>query len=125
MSDDNIIDLASQSAQFDPLNDLLQKGARQLIAQAVEAELTDLLDAHASRRTFEDKAAVVRNGYHPERQLQTGIGPVSVRIPKVRARDGKPVSFHSALVPPCVRKTQWLCNTNRLISICGLKLHLY
>jgi len=48
---------------------------------------------------------VVRNGRHPEREIQTGIGPVTVRIPKVRAKDGKPVTFHSALVPPYVRKT--------------------
>ena len=38
--------------------------------------------------------------------MQTGIGPVSVRIPKVRSRDGTPVSFRSALVPPYVRKTR-------------------
>jgi len=48
---------------------------------------------------------VVRNGYQPERDIQTGIGPVTVKVPKIRSRDGKPVSFHSALVPPYVRKT--------------------
>jgi transposase-like protein len=51
---------------------------------------------------------VVRNGYLPERALQTGLGPVTVRIPKVRAKTGEPVTFHSALVPPYVRKTMSL-----------------
>lgn len=51
---------------------------------------------------------MVRNGYLPERELQTGVGPVKVRIPKVRAKTGKPVTFHSALVPPYVRKTKSL-----------------
>ena len=50
----------------------------------------------------------VRSGYHPERQIQTGIGPVTVQVPKVRSRDGKPASFRSALVPPYVRKTRFL-----------------
>jgi putative transposase len=60
-------------------------------------------------RLLEDgRSAVVCNGYQPERDLQTGIGPVKVRIPKVRAKDGEPVSFHSALVPPYVRKTRSL-----------------
>ena len=54
------------------------------------------------------RAAVVRNGYQPERDIQTGIGPVTVKVPKMRSRDGKPVSFHSALVPPYVRKTATL-----------------
>ncbi len=44
----------------------------------------------------------------PERALQTGIGPVPVRVPKVRSRTGKSVVFHSALVPPYVRKTRSL-----------------
>ena len=53
-------------------------------------------------------AAVVCNGYQPEHELQTGIGPVTVRIPKVRSRSGEPVTFHSALAPPYVRKTRSL-----------------
>ena len=50
----------------------------------------------------------MRNGHHPERPLQTGIGPVSVRIPKVRSKNGQPVTFRSALVPPYVRRTKTL-----------------
>ena len=38
--------------------------------------------------------------------MQTGIGPVTVKVPKVRAKDGKPVTFRSALVPPYVRKAK-------------------
>ena len=53
-------------------------------------------------------AAVVRKGYLPERELQTAIGPVTVKIPKVRSKDGAPVTFRSALVPPYVRKTRSL-----------------
>ena len=69
----------------------------QLISQAVEAEFQDLLRAHAGRRTEEGKAGVVRNGYLPAREIQTGIGPVTVQIPKVRSKMGEPV-FRSALV---------------------------
>ncbi len=49
---------------------------------------------------------VVRNGHHPGREIQTGIGPLTVQVPKVRSRRGEPVTaFRSALVPPYVRKT--------------------
>ena len=50
----------------------------------------------------------MRNGHSPERELQTGIGPVSVKIPKARSRTGEVVTFRSALVPPYVRKTRSL-----------------
>lgn len=92
----------------DPLTDLLRSGTKQLIHQFVETELQVLLEQYQSRLTDNGKPAVVRNGYHPERSIQTGIGPVTVKIPKVRSRDGKPVMFHSALVPPYVRKTRSL-----------------
>ena len=47
----------------------------------------------------------MRNGHQSERDIQTGIGPVAVKVPKVRSRRGNPVSFRSALVPPYVRKS--------------------
>jgi transposase-like protein len=106
MDDATIIDFAGRDAITDPLTDLLRKGARELLQAAVEAERDAFLAAFAERRTAEGRAAVVRSGYHPERAMQTGIGPVTVKVPKVRAKDGKPVTFRSALVPPYVRKAK-------------------
>lgn len=89
-------------------SELLQQGARQLIAQAIEAELDDFVSHYADRKTQDGHAAVVRNGYLPSRELQTSLGPVAVKVPKVRSKDDKPVTFRSALVPPYVRKTKSL-----------------
>jgi putative transposase len=108
MRKNNVVGFRGREASADPLTELLRAGAEQLIYQAVEAELQELLAQHAERRTADGKAGVVRNGYLPERELQTGVGPVPVRIPKVRARTGDPVTFRSALVPPYVRKTKSL-----------------
>ena len=87
---------------------MLRTGAQHLIHQAVQAELEGLLLQHANQVTRDGKAAVVRNGYLPAREILTGIGPVTVRIPKVRTREGEPVTFRSALVPPYVRKSRSL-----------------
>lgn len=108
MSNRTVIDLAGREAVADPLTEFLRAGARQLIQQAIEVELQELLAQHADRQTKAGNAGVVRNGYLPERELQTGLGPVTVKIPKVRAKTGEPVTFRSALVPPYVRKTQSL-----------------
>ena len=108
MSKNNVVKLVGRDTIVDPLTELLRTGAEQLIYQAVEAELLELLAEHSERRTEDGKAGVVRNGHLPERELQTGLGPVTVQIPKVRAKTGEPVTFHSALVPPYVRKTRSL-----------------
>ena len=108
MNKSNVVECAGREGSGDPLTELLRVGARRLIQQAVETELQELLAQHAERRTEDGKAGVVRNGYLPERELQTGVGPVTVRIPKVRAKTGEAVIFRSALVPPYVRKTKSL-----------------
>ncbi len=108
MSKSNIIELTGRDTIIDPLTELLRTGAERLIYQAVEAELHEVLAEHSERRRVDGKAGVVRNGHLPTRKLQTGLGPVTVRIPKVRARSGEAVTFRSALVPPYVRKTRSL-----------------
>lgn len=108
MDKNNVIELERRVKSADPLTELLRSGARQLLAQAVESEVQELLAKHQDRRTESGHAGVVRNGYLPERELQTGLGPVTVRIPKVRAKSGAPVTFQSVLVPPYIRKTPTL-----------------
>ena len=92
-------------ASKDSLMDIIRAGAQQLIAQALKAEGTELLATYADQRDEQGHARVVLSGHHPERAIQTGMGPVMVRVPQVRSRQGDPVRFHSALVPPYVRKT--------------------
>lgn len=108
MTKDNVVQLEGRDEMTDVLTQLLQTGARQLLAQAIEAEVSDFLVQFQDRCLENGRAAVVRNGHQPERDIQTGIGPVTVKVPKVRARDGEPVTFRSALVPPFVRRTKSL-----------------
>ena len=108
MKKNNVLEFAGRDVISDPLTAFLRSGAQQLINQAVEAELQELLSQYSDRRTDDGNAVVVRNGHLPERELQTGLGPVTVKIPKVRSKAGAPVTFRSALVPPYVRKTKSL-----------------
>ena len=108
METTNIVDFARRDGITDALTDLLRTGAQQLIATAVEAELAGDLAHFTDVRTEAGHAAVVRNGHHSTRAFQTGIGPVSMQIPKVRSKDGTPVTFRSVRVPPDVRRTKTL-----------------
>ena len=89
----------------DPLTDLLRAGARDLIAQAVEAELQTLLEHHAQRKLPDGRQAIVRNGFLPERTIQTGIGDVEIKVPKVRDRSGSGICFNSSLLPPYLKRS--------------------
>lgn len=89
----------------DPLTDLLRDGARMLLAQAVEAELQVFM-AQYSNCLEDGRRAVVRNGYLPGRTIQTGIGDVEVKVPKVRDRSGQGLKFNSSLLPPYLKRAR-------------------
>jgi len=90
----------------DPLHELLRQGARDLIAKAVEAELTTFLEQYADKTLEDGRRAVVRNGYLPERTVQTGIGDVEVKVPRTRDRSGAGITFSSALLPPYLKRAR-------------------
>ena len=64
-----------------------------------------LRSSYAHVTTTGGQRVVVRNGYQPKRDILTAVGPVAVRVPKVRDRSGSGIKFNSQLVPPYVRKT--------------------
>jgi putative transposase len=58
MEKNNVVEFSSQEEILDPLTDLLQSGARQLIKQAVESEVEELLNQYSRQRTKDGKAGV-------------------------------------------------------------------
>jgi putative transposase len=78
----------------DPITELLCHHARELIAAALEAEVKEVM-----KQLRAGGAEVVRNGYLPERDITTAIGDVSVEVPRIRIREGEPVSFSSSMIP--------------------------
>ena len=110
MMQDNLIELKKPEAELeDPLTEILRRGARQLLAQALEAEVSLFMEQFAEATDEKGRKRVVRNGYLPEREVQTGIGPVPARVPRVRDRERKNVDkvrFNSSILPPYLRRTR-------------------
>lgn len=106
MGEDKVVRFRKPESVRDALTELLREGAQRLVRQAVQAELDEFLGEHAEKRDSQGRAAVVRNGHLPEREVLSGIGPVAVRVPKVRSRTEEAVVFRSSLVPPYVRKAK-------------------
>jgi len=95
---------------------LLQEGARKLLQAAIENEVMDYIQFHKERRDEDGQRLVVRNGHLPEREIVSGIGPIKVRQPRVRHRDGG--RFTSAILPPFMRRTP---SVDALIPVLYLK----
>ena len=72
-STSNIVEFADPVIEKDLLTELIRQGAQQLLNQAVEIELEERMAELQARRLPDGRQAVVRNGYHPERQVQTGL----------------------------------------------------
>ena len=111
MKEDTVIALRQPEVfSDDPLTDILQAGARQLLAQAVEVEVEAHIAAHADLTDAQGRRRVVRHGYLPEREIQTGIGAVPVKAPRVRDRDpaaaGGRIRFTSSILPPYLRRSK-------------------
>ena len=98
--------MAEQSEMGLSLEELIRRGARELIQKAIEVEVQELLAEYGNVKMLGGQRAVVRNGYLPAREVLTAIGNVEVRVPKVRDRSGAGIKFNSALVPPFVRRSQ-------------------
>ncbi len=92
----------------DVLTDLLRLGAQRLLAQAIQAEVEDYLAARQDVRDEAGRQQVIRNGSLPQRIINTGVGPVEVKQPRVRDRRpaGQRETFHSSILPPYLRKTK-------------------
>ncbi len=92
----------------DVLTDLLRQGAQKMLAQAIEAEVADWIERHQDCRDGAGHRQVVRNGHLPGRTITTGVGPVTVKQPRVH--DRRPAErrekFSSAILPPYLRKTK-------------------
>jgi hypothetical protein len=65
----------------DALTEVLRSGARELLQQAIEAEVAEFIAQHRELKDKGERQRVVRNGYQPERTIQTGIGDVPVKQP--------------------------------------------
>ncbi len=110
MEEDNVVDYRNPGvplAVADALTEVLRRGAKELLQQAVEVEVAEAIAQYAGLKDEQGRQRVVRNGYLPERSIQTGLGEVAVRAPRVRDRAGE-LKFSSRLLPPYLRRTRSL-----------------
>jgi transposase-like protein len=99
-----------QTGPKDVLTQILRQGAQRMLAVAIENEAEEYLATCADQRDQTGHRLVVGNGYLPQREIQTGLGPVVVRQPRVKDRrvddNGQRQRFSSKILPPYLRRTR-------------------
>ena len=109
MHDDTITRLPDPSGFApDALTEVIRAGARKLIEQAIEAEMAALLATFSAQKLEDGRARLVRHGTLPEREVLTGIGPVAVKVPRLRDRGTgeDKISFTPSILPRYLRKAK-------------------
>jgi putative transposase len=81
------------------------------LAQAIEADVASFIATHEQEHLEDGRARLVRHGYLPARAIQTGIGAVEIKQPRVRDRVGKErarLMFLPTVAPKYMRRTKSL-----------------
>jgi transposase-like protein len=109
MDDASVFRLIQPGQIADPLTDVLRDGAAKLLACAIEAEVEAHLAAYRDLKLPNGHQRIVRHGRMPEREVQTGVGAVKVKAPRVRDRGTEEkIRFQSSILPKYVRRTKSL-----------------
>jgi putative transposase len=101
------------------LDELARKGARRMIAEALELEVEEYIDRMRDLRDEEGHAQVVRNGRAQERTITLGAGAIEIRAPRVH--DRRPEHrFTSKILPPYMRRSPRLEEALPVLYLRGL-----
>jgi transposase-like protein len=106
------------------LDEIARAGARRMLAEALEAEVQDYLQAARGQRDEQGHALVVRNGHANEREVLCGAGSVSLKAPRVNDKrvdeDGNRHRFKSVILPPYMRRSPKVTEVLPLLYLHGL-----
>ena len=96
MKDDSVIEMASsiEAVVHDGLTSFIREQAQKMLGIAVAAEVDNCILQHSKLLTNCGNKRVVRNGYLPSRAVQTGVGNIEVKMPRVRDQEPEGKLLH-------------------------------
>ena len=111
--DTTVIPFRHADSIDDPLTEIAREGARRMLAEALKAEADAFVASFSDDVLPDGRQRVVRHGFGPGRSVQTGIGAIDVRRPKVRDRaanipQAEKARFTSRILPRWARRSKSL-----------------
>ncbi len=83
MKKDTVIPLKKpEHIAEDPLIEILRQGAQKMLKAVLEAEVDCFLARFEEVKDASGRRMVTRNGYLPERTIQTGLGDIPIESAK-------------------------------------------
>ena len=110
------------------LEETLREGARRMLQQALENEIEEYLGKHACLTDENGRRLVVKNGYHPARDIVTGLGPITVKAPRADNRKLDPERkspFTSAILPRYMRNIPSVDNLLPVLYLKGISTNSF
>ena len=107
MRKSNIIDYknSSQNLVTNVLSEFLRESTQKMLQITIEEEVQNFISSYQDKLLTNGSRQVVRNGYLPEHNIQTGIVEVAVKVPRVRDRGKEDIKFSSNLISQYMRRT--------------------
>jgi len=123
------MDKCSQKPQFikeentwSVLEQVARDGARKMLALAMENEVDEFVAKYSGLTDDSGRRIVTKNGYMPERQILTGMGPLEVKQPRVddRALKDQHERFTSNILPRYLRRMPSIDNLIPALYLKGI-----
>ena len=121
MGKSNVIDI--KNPVQDCLTEFLRTSAQKMLQIAIEQEVAEFVEGYKASRLSDGRSRIVRNGYLPERSIQTGIGNVDVKVPRVRDRQqvaSDKVEFRLSWIPKYMRRSSTIDSLLPLLYLKGI-----
>jgi len=112
-------DIKNLNNSTSPLEDILRDGARKMLQAAIENEVAEFIENHKNITNEKGHRAIVKNGYLPQRNIQTGIGNISIKQPRVRDKT-KRAKYISAILPRYMKKCPSIENLIPILYLKGI-----
>jgi transposase-like protein len=101
------------------LEDVIKDGAKKMLQAAIENEVIEFIENNKYKTDEKGHRFIVKNGYLPSRDIQTGIGNINIKQPRVRDKS-KRIKFTSALLPKYMKKCPSLDNLIPILYLKGI-----
>jgi hypothetical protein len=93
------------------IEEIARKGAQKILQMALEVETTGHIEKFAHLKDENNHRLVNRNGHGRERTIQTGIGPLTIKQPRVDDRQlAEEDRFESMILPKYLRRAPSIDN---------------
>jgi len=108
------------------IEEIAREGARRMLASALETEISEYLEKNQNFKNEKGHRQIVRNGYLPERDILTGIGPIKIKQPRVDDRSiPEEERFTSKILPRYLRRVPSIDNLIPVLYLKGISTNSF